>query len=87
MRFADTMASYVTGYVLQEQALPAEAELAPDDSTPTVAEAVTTRGRDSASVFVASVGTIVLGMRAEVAQARAGRTKARQVAGVTPRAD
>jgi TetR/AcrR family transcriptional regulator, tetracycline repressor protein len=87
MRFADTMASYVTGYVLQEQALPAEAELAPDDSTPTVAEAVTTPGRDSASVFAASVGTIVLGMRAEVAQTQAGRTEARQVAGVTPSAD
>jgi TetR/AcrR family transcriptional regulator, tetracycline repressor protein len=87
MRFADTMASYVTGYVLQEQARPAEANLAPDDSTPTVAEAVATHGRDSADVFAASMRTIVLGMRAEVEEAKVGRTEARQVATAAPSVD
>jgi TetR/AcrR family transcriptional regulator, tetracycline repressor protein len=68
MRFADTMASYVTGFVLQEQAVPVEADLEPDDSTPLVAEAVSAQARSSGEVFAASVRTIVLGMRAEVAE-------------------
>jgi TetR/AcrR family tetracycline transcriptional repressor len=47
-RFGDTMASYVTGFVLQEQSA--------GQSDP-----------DSAATFSASVNTIVLGMRAEIA--------------------
>jgi TetR/AcrR family tetracycline transcriptional repressor len=50
-RFGDTIASYVTGYVLQEQTLPHYNEF----------------GGDSSATFTACVRTIVLGMRTEVA--------------------
>lgn len=63
LRFHDTIASYVTGYVLQEQAMPAGVQVETDESTPLVAAAVAA----GAEVFAASVHTIVLGMRAEVA--------------------
>jgi TetR/AcrR family tetracycline transcriptional repressor len=65
-RFGDTMASSVTGYVLQEQAMPSGVHLDLDGTTPLVAEAVAT----ATDVFAASVRTIVLGMRAEVAALR-----------------
>jgi NAD(P)-dependent dehydrogenase (short-subunit alcohol dehydrogenase family) len=51
------------------------------------ATTVATHGRDSADVFAASVRTIVLGMRAEVEEAKVGRTEARQVAAAAPSVD
>jgi TetR/AcrR family tetracycline transcriptional repressor len=64
-RFDDTIASYVTGYVLQEQAMPAGVDITVDETTPLLA-ALWGR-RTSAEIFTASVRTIILGMRAEVA--------------------
>jgi TetR/AcrR family tetracycline transcriptional repressor len=72
-RFADTIASYVTGYVLQEQAAPADATLEPDDTTPLLAQATAANDRDNTEMFSASVRTIVLGMRAEIAALPATR--------------
>lgn len=69
LRFADTIASYVTGYVLQEQATPEGVEITADESTPLLAKVLASGGQSSAEVFAASVRTIILGMRAEVAAA------------------
>jgi AcrR family transcriptional regulator len=66
-RFGDTIASYVTGYVLQEQAVPEGIDLVVDETTPLVAKLSATGGPSSAETFTASVATIILGMRAEVA--------------------
>lgn len=63
-RFGDTIASYVTGYVLQEQAM-AGVEVTVDDTTPRLA--ALRASRTSAEIFTASVHTIVLGIRAELA--------------------
>ncbi|HWC79422.1 MAG TPA: TetR/AcrR family transcriptional regulator C-terminal domain-containing protein [Pseudonocardiaceae bacterium] len=66
-RFGDTIASYVTGFVLQEQAMPPEFDFPADQAPPLVAAAMAAYGGSSAEVFAASVRTIVAGMRAEVA--------------------
>ena len=66
-RFGDTIASYVTGYVLQEQAMPTGIEVAIDDTTPLIAEILTQHKTSSAEMFAASVRTITRGMRAEIA--------------------
>jgi len=66
-RFADTIASYVTGYVLQEQAVPSGIDITTDETTPLLAQAFATSEWPSTEVFTASVRTIILGMRAEIA--------------------
>lgn len=71
-RFGDTIASYVTGFVLQEQAeQPPRDVTFPDDwdpaEMPNVAEWLADGHPDSEQVFTACVRTIILGMLAEVA--------------------
>jgi TetR/AcrR family tetracycline transcriptional repressor len=66
VRFADTIASYVTGFVLQEQAEPSPLiDLAPDENLPLLREWLASGPPDNAATFTASVATIVTGMRAE----------------------
>jgi TetR/AcrR family tetracycline transcriptional repressor len=67
LRFTDTIASYVTGYVLQEQAVPDGLQLDPGADTPLLRRWLDGDGADSGAVFTASVHTIILGMRAELA--------------------
>ncbi len=69
-RFGDTIASYVTGFVLQEQVMPAGPQVTVDETTPLVAQALATDWGTPGELFAASVRTIVLGMRAEVAALR-----------------
>jgi TetR/AcrR family tetracycline transcriptional repressor len=66
-RFGDTIASYVTGYVLQEQTAPAEGPFEPDENLPMVTELLASHA-DSSATFTACVATIVRGMRAEFAE-------------------
>jgi TetR/AcrR family tetracycline transcriptional repressor len=69
-RFGDTIASYVTGFVLQEQAQASEVvpESEVDPATmPNLHSWLANGYPDSHEVFTACVGTIILGMRAEVA--------------------
>lgn len=67
IRFADTITSYVTGYVLQEQADPPElTDFEADEDLPVLRELLSEGQPDSAETFAASVATIVLGMRAEL---------------------
>jgi TetR/AcrR family tetracycline transcriptional repressor len=66
-RWGDIMASYVTGYVLQEQTAPAEMALDLGDADPELLEMFGDNHPPSAETFAASVATIILGMRAEAA--------------------
>jgi AcrR family transcriptional regulator len=66
-RFGDTIASYVTGYVLQEQTSPADGPFEPDENLPMVTELLASHA-DSSATFTACVATIVRGMRAEFAE-------------------
>jgi hypothetical protein len=68
VRYADTIASYVTGFVLQEQAEPSPlTDLAPGEDLPILREWLASDPPDNAATFTASVATIVAGMRAEAA--------------------
>jgi TetR/AcrR family transcriptional regulator, tetracycline repressor protein len=68
VRYADTIASYVTGFVLQEQAEPSPlTDLAPGEDLPILREWLASGPPDNAATFTASVATIVTGMRAEAA--------------------
>jgi len=64
-RWGDIMASYVTGYVLQEQSSPAPVPVDVSGAAPEVRDFFTDGHPSSAETFAASVRTIVLGMRAE----------------------
>jgi TetR/AcrR family tetracycline transcriptional repressor len=64
-RWGDIMASYVTGYVLQEQSSPAPVPVDVSAAAPDVQDFFTGGHPSSAETFAASVRTIVLGMRAE----------------------
>ena len=64
-RWGDIMASYVTGYVLQEQSSPAPVPVDVSGAAPEVQDFFTDGHPSSAETFAASVRTIVLGMRAE----------------------
>jgi TetR/AcrR family tetracycline transcriptional repressor len=66
-RFADIMASYVTGYVLQEQAAPGGPPVDVSGASPQLRDYLLDGHPSSAETFAASVRTIALGMRAEVA--------------------
>jgi TetR/AcrR family tetracycline transcriptional repressor len=66
-RWGDIMASYVTGYVLQEQSSPAPMPVDVGGAGPEMREFFTDGHPSSAETFAASVRTIVLGMRAESA--------------------
>jgi TetR/AcrR family tetracycline transcriptional repressor len=63
-RWGDIMASYVTGYVLQEQTAPA---FDLTEASPELLEMFGDHHPPSAETFAASVATIILGMRAEAA--------------------
>jgi TetR/AcrR family tetracycline transcriptional repressor len=68
VRYADTIASYVTGFVLQEQAEPSPlTDLTPGEDLPILREWLANGPPDNAATFTASVATIVTGMRAEAA--------------------
>ncbi|MFC0540117.1 TetR/AcrR family transcriptional regulator C-terminal domain-containing protein [Kutzneria chonburiensis] len=64
-RWGDIMASYVTGYVLQEQSSPAPVPVDVSRAAPEMRDFFTDGHPSSAETFAASVRTIVLGMRAE----------------------
>jgi TetR/AcrR family tetracycline transcriptional repressor len=64
-RWGDIMASYVTGYVLQEQSSPAPVPVDVSGAAPEMRDFFTDGHPSSAETFAASVRTIVLGMRAE----------------------
>lgn len=70
-RFGDTIASYVTGFVLQEQSWQRQSP-PPQPVSPSEGE-WTFDGIDHEQIFTASVATIVLGMRTEVARAEEQR--------------
>jgi TetR/AcrR family transcriptional regulator, tetracycline repressor protein len=61
------MASYVTGYVLQEQTAPAEIPIDLSAAGPEMRDFLGEHHPSSAETFAASVATIILGMRAEAA--------------------
>lgn len=73
-RWGDIMASYVTGYVLQEQSSPAPVPLDVSAAAPELQDFFTSGHPSSAETFAASVRTIVLGMRAEAATLAAPRS-------------
>ncbi|GAA3437432.1 TetR/AcrR family transcriptional regulator C-terminal domain-containing protein [Kutzneria kofuensis] len=66
-RWGDIMASYVTGFVLQEQSAPAEIPVDTSAAGPAMREFFADGQPSSAETFAASVRTIVLGMQAEAA--------------------
>ena len=66
-RWGDIMASYVTGYVLQEQSSPAPVPVDVSAAGPDARDFFADGHPSSAETFAASVQTIVLGMRAEFA--------------------
>lgn len=72
-RWGDIMASYVTGFVLQEQSTPPTVSADVSGIAPEMREWLTDGHPSSAETFAASVETIVLGMRAEAAALAIGR--------------
>ena len=72
-RWSDIVASYVTGFVLQEQSVPGEIPIDLDEAGPELREFLGSHHPSSADTFAASVTTIILGMRAEAASLTVGR--------------
>jgi TetR/AcrR family tetracycline transcriptional repressor len=71
-RWGDIMASYVTGYVLQEQSAPGQVPVDASEAGPEMRAFLGEDHPSSAETFAASVRTIVLGMRAEAAALSVG---------------
>ena len=66
-RWSDIVASYVTGYVLQEQTAAAAPAFDLSEASPEVREMFGGHHPGSGETFAASIATIILGMRAEAA--------------------